>query len=756
MGETYDTFQAASSCNNRVDLPPVLELTKFSFARCNEIEVMRKHLAASSSGAKVAFQKLPKHMRRRAMSHNAKRLPRRLREIHLSQMKKSGLPPKQKRPSRKYRRKPSNILKEYARRKLNINWLNTHIWHAKRFHMIEKWGFKLPLSPCDKSFTACYRATKNYCLLQDISYFKCIEVSGKKVLIVNGFKKISINNNGLSITSKAFINGYRQGETTLFQYGSNFEKPIGLVDFLWKSNIDVKAEVGALWLWIHAAFYEEALKTITECFSLDSDNEKFSNLDKSITLKELKTELNRFRLIGFQSNKIVHNSFDVCNFENNLIEDFKKSFGKAEEIRKNQNLYWDEIKSISSTNSLPPHIILPLIINDPRMKLRQKQDLSEFSDSNIILRSDIPILAASPLWDELFRKTVNCNKTSDNAIAKLRSTHLIPKSNFSMSADPVPIMLIQKPGGRNDTLGYSSGWDIILPSSWAKPIWISLIMSGARCGGLREFQHNAFELDKPNFLHPDTLAGEKEDQTTSEECTKTYFRKPPNKRTNFNKYKIVSPFKFNWKLLIENWQNCRVDNFYVIRDRKKLIDLQNCLNQKKSSCLLLTNSLIPVKLECKRGVPKKFAIICLPQEKDLKKNPSEGKHHDPNQKERKLLRDQHKTMLKKLRRKRKTGKKLNKHLESVDKEELSKYSARMKQLWIPETNNVKNSCLRDVFGFISEGGFSYTLGHAKGIGYISGAAFNTFLESNLGDKVLFRNTNSRYYYAAKLSVISDL
>lgn len=66
-----------------VELPASLDLLKFSAARSREIRMMKKALS-TSSGAKLAFQKLPKHMRRRTMSHNVKRLPRRLREIHES------------------------------------------------------------------------------------------------------------------------------------------------------------------------------------------------------------------------------------------------------------------------------------------------------------------------------------------------------------------------------------------------------------------------------------------------------------------------------------------------------------------------------------------------------------------------------------------------------------------------------------------------------------------------------------------------
>lgn len=52
----------------------------FAQARAAEISAMLKAVTQKSSNSLV-FQTLPRHMRRRAMSHNVKRLPRRLREM---------------------------------------------------------------------------------------------------------------------------------------------------------------------------------------------------------------------------------------------------------------------------------------------------------------------------------------------------------------------------------------------------------------------------------------------------------------------------------------------------------------------------------------------------------------------------------------------------------------------------------------------------------------------------------------------------
>ena len=83
--------------------------------------------------------------------------------FQLERREKKG---KSKCPSRRHRRRPSNLLSEYQRRQRNNAWLETHIWHAKRFKMTTAWGYRLPLHPSDKSLRACYRATTYHCLLQ--------------------------------------------------------------------------------------------------------------------------------------------------------------------------------------------------------------------------------------------------------------------------------------------------------------------------------------------------------------------------------------------------------------------------------------------------------------------------------------------------------------------------------------------------------------------------------------------------------------
>ena len=59
-------------------LPDGLQVVDFAEARATELQCLLK--AVTGKVGKRTFQKLPRHMRQRAMSHNVRQLPRRLRK----------------------------------------------------------------------------------------------------------------------------------------------------------------------------------------------------------------------------------------------------------------------------------------------------------------------------------------------------------------------------------------------------------------------------------------------------------------------------------------------------------------------------------------------------------------------------------------------------------------------------------------------------------------------------------------------------
>lgn len=334
--------------------------------------------------------------------------------------------------------------------------------------------------------------------------------------------------------------------------------------------------------------------------------------------------------------------------------------------------------------------------------------------------------------------------------------------------------------------------DIILPSRWAMPFWLAFTQRCSRVGALRESKSVAFESlsqDTSDINDPDCPAYTREALDMKEELTKKYFRYPPNKRINFTKFGISSPFFCDWKNLMKGWSD--VDDFYILRDLEFLLFLQEsiCLqssSKNKSRNYLFArarqidirslneykNCLVRIKVSMMgKGSPKEFAIVCMPTSDDLEKlsndcrwtGPVEKCHADPNENCRRVSRKSHLMLLKRLRRQRVRQKKalrtsvtLEKCMEqlksSSHREIISMQAEKMSKLYLPECPEVRYSCDREVMGYLTIGHFSFF--HAKGIG-IGYVALPSLIEmiNKKSNVVLIRNTGTRQYRLATLNIL---
>ncbi|GBP58115.1 hypothetical protein EVAR_40659_1 [Eumeta japonica] len=783
-----DENQFDSSLGGREHLPQEANSLRFATGRSIEIAAMTENILRPNK-TKLIFQTLPVHMRRRVMSHNCKRLPRKLREAHLEQLKKSGLPPKQKRPSRKYRRRPGNLLSEYIRRQRRIFWLETHIWHAKRFHMIERWGYKIAYAPCDKAFRACYRATSAHCLIQDISYLIPIQITGPIGTIKKSFTTMTKQECGLSICAKANITGCREGSVHLYkpeQYPYGY---IGKVDYLWEVCNEI---FGTLWLFVHPAFSEEVKAILTKLFILTNlhycSDDKYIvptkkkkpienlNQEENVNIIFLPNVLNRFRLTGPKSHAIMASSL-ICvqqnqDLKNNEWVSLLKDNDTNIELEEKSS-YWQMLKEVRSSAELPPRLVLGLIVKDPRLSrpARRTKAIKETTCNNKLNSLlNIPNFAASsPLWNLNIHENMKSKMLSNTQfIERITKTQIVPGEIFEN--DPViqsvPIILVQRPGSQDAKLkkiGYGCGWDIIMPSGYGLPFWQTLIMFGARAGGLREFESIALEMGEC-YMPPDCNSGIQNEIRIEKELKEKYFRLPPNKRVNYIKLAINSPFRCLWKILLKDWCNEQIQEFYVLRDKHTLQKLQESVDKKRplSEWTQGNSCLIPVYLQIvKKGHMNCHAIICLPKLGDFEETAiTEPLHNDPNARLRKEMRQSHRTHIKSVKRKNvKLKKRANKGIRVVpcikktSKIVPSEYVMKMRNLWLPpNVENVRNLCSREVLGYVSQGAFSFSEARSCGVGYIAYNALRTLLENGL-NRVLIRNTSSRTYRMAILHII---
>lgn len=530
-----EKFEYDSAIGGDFKLPESVQTFKFASDHLTEINALSEAITNPAS-TKLVFQKLPKHMLRRAMSHNPKRLPRKYRQAHTSQMTKSGTPAKTKRPSRKYRRKPSNLLTEYRRRQRRIVWLETHIWHAKRFHMVDKWGYKLAQSSCDKTFRSSYRATANHCLLQDISYTGCIEITGPFELLREGFERMRGPKLGLGICAKAYAQGLREGTVDLFKPDAYPLGALGQVNFVWKQDIS-ETSLRSLWIFVHPTIYRVIVDELNNLFQLEAtgpldngtkasivENESeqlplppsYKNNSNQIQLIELKDCLNRFRLTGPLSQAVLSQAFKCKALLSDDITWFGKH-AKQDEIaavaHQNQSEFWNRLRNIKSPTELPPNMAVALNIEDPRISRPNKRtkaipEANPVSAVDDMTISDIPKYGAvSAIWETATRRKIFDDKMTTHEFCSLRNRHvLIPgqRCPFEDNLQPIPVLLLQRPGlACSERLGYGCGWDIIVPAGYGISTWMCLVMWGAKPGGLREIETVYREGGKDEFL-PDT------------------------------------------------------------------------------------------------------------------------------------------------------------------------------------------------------------------------------------------------------------
>ncbi|KAJ8878099.1 hypothetical protein PR048_022566 [Dryococelus australis] len=647
------------------------------------------------------FQRLPRHMQRRAMSHNSKRLPRRLRDAYNQQLEKCGASQKKKRPSRKFRRRPRNLLEVYNRRQRAHVWLETHIWHAKRFHMVERWGYKLPLRPTDKSFRACYRAVAHHCLLQDVSYYCCIELSGPVDTLLSALKHHTSTDCGPTFAAQSCLKGTREGSVMFFQRDAYPYRFVGPVSFTWCPQ---ETDHKTLWLWAHPAFYKEILQELTTTFDLQPDESSDALMETStiafsssveqlklaprnvpfllvprlrsgdgkVHVALLKDTLSRLRLTGPLSQAVLTQALAVTG---------------------DRTAAWCTLKCCASPAEMPPHVVVGVTLCDPRLHLPPKRTKAVPQCGDQQLMEELPPdWATGDIWSAHARNEAIAHKLSSAAVAELCGQRLVPQGPVlgteEVDQHTFPAQLLHRPGN---------------------------MRTGKRL----------------ELLAPDSSAGHDEARRLESELSEQHFRKPPSKRPNFVKLGMSSPFVCRWDILVREWcgQDC---NWFVWRARK--VD-----NSAPGECL------VPVTINSVgRGFPTCCALICVPHKDDTEDGVLEPVHVDEGQAARREMRKEHKARLRRERKLRKRG---------VDSERPSNpdYPTADRNAWLPEAMAIKDSSSRTVIGYVTAGDYCFSEAQGVGQGYIVLQGLRFLQSKNVSDMVTYRNPTSRQYRLGKLS-----
>ncbi|KAH9971933.1 ribonucleases P/MRP protein subunit POP1-domain-containing protein [Lactifluus volemus] len=596
---------ASSRPSNSDGLPDSIDVEKFVESRSFELRAMQQAMKNAKAGSTHrAWQELPRHLRRRAASHNVRRVPHRLRQKsraemgHLRRKILGRSLPKRGKDRRELR------TDAFARRQKDKKWLETHVWHAKRMHMANMWGYRLAIKPTEKSFRPSHRASVHGSILHDASYYGLIELRGAQ-LILSRTLEICCDPSGAGPASKRFLSGIRGWETAIYEAGSYPFGCIGPIFIIWKATatgshtpqptdasptaskprrnqkrerekkgnmsepqLELPDEAArTIWIRCHPAIFSLVFSALKEAVSLTLDNMKKSPLytqnSYSVEVVDLRDSINVFEITGPKSSQVIHGALTPT------IANQKDEFRK----------YWSSLSDLQNTGSIPSNMVIGFTVLDPRLNFPPKNARVRIEKEELpTIRKPwecfpTASLAQSDIWDQSVRDTLKVPRFKKKEIDARKAQNPVPGTHLKPTPpdNRIPVLLVQRSVKSISSAMSSSslpaqsfsqratnsdpnlhGWTLIVPKGWGMPFLTNLIYTGTRVGGQRERAHQAFEAGAAYFPRdfPTCKAYEEFAVARAADDKERWMKKPPAKRVSWEKLSTLNPWKSAWRVAL--------------------------------------------------------------------------------------------------------------------------------------------------------------------------------------------------------------
>ena len=255
-----------------------LDIEKVMNARLIELNSLSKEIKQKDN--KLVLQRIPRYMRRRAASHNPKRVPSRYVKHPLTPLANSAM----KERRRKQRKKHVNR----AKQKLSIKRRNKkegrtllHIWFRKRFSLINELDYLIPLRNNTKNYRNLHKASTRQCAFYYQPLSRSLEIKFADQQQLNEALVLLKS----LLNCPANLSDCVHKELDLFLYKDN--RCLVPVSLLQPSQTSI-------WLSVPTDFYSFLNQKLTKLFS---------GIQLNFTVYENLFE--RFRLIGPKSNKYL-------------------------------------------------------------------------------------------------------------------------------------------------------------------------------------------------------------------------------------------------------------------------------------------------------------------------------------------------------------------------------------------------------------------------------------------------------------------
>ncbi|KAL7422007.1 Ribonucleases P/MRP protein subunit pop1 [Cryptotrichosporon argae] len=519
------------------DLPGAIQVERFAEARALEILALQNAMKLAASQANTrAFQSLPRHLRRRAASHNPRRVPKRLRGRAAAEIDPSD-------PTVRRHRKKAKLLRrgnlrgesrtaQLRKRQRSKAWLATHLFHAKRFHMADLWGYRLPVTPTLKSFRPSYRAARRKATVADVSYFRTLWVEGDRGGVVAVLSNVCAG----TFAGKQYENG-RLARVLLYHPDTFPRGLIGPADVIWTPSLPASSsQAGSVrvLLRVHPSILAETAA------ALDTAVAQTPPSAHAVHTGALVDDMAAFEIMGPLAGRTIRRVL--------------RAAGDMGTVKKDA---WRMLEGDAADGT-----IMGFKVHDPRLSFPPARvEPTEPVTSAGVLRTALiepsAKLASSALWDDAARRAAVpafCKAGLDHRRRELGvpGTRLRPLAQD----DRLDIVLVRRhlphAAARADadpTADGFSGFTLLVPRSWAQPLLVSLVYARAYHVGLEErrVQHReAGTASFPEHYGAVCAAGRQWEDERGKERARRWVRRPPGRRVEWESVGTWAPFVPDW------------------------------------------------------------------------------------------------------------------------------------------------------------------------------------------------------------------
>ena len=350
--------------------------------------------------------------------------------------------------------------------------LSTHLYHAKRMKMDDRWGFRIAVEHItDKIFRNGYRYMRRHCTLHERSYMVCLQIEFSSSGNVEKLLKsmMQIHQESQLPFHEDYLIGKREGT---FEWLDDSNFTISPVDFLVKPSESANC-ANTIMIWLHPSTLPESYHHLTDIVTKLNGKVHHRN------------DLSRFEIRGPLTMKTISNVIRI-HIED-TINELRQRNGSDSAIKSIVN-EWERMKTdIQMATSLPSDMVLGFMAKHPIYTSSFNSTFEDYKrESRLLANAVTPNTSyTSPNHEEnlnaLQKKImVNIpNQLNDIGLiwshSECKERYHFPylrknkrtKKLYTQGAEgprSFPVILIQKTSSLNSGSTMGGGFDIILPT----------------------------------------------------------------------------------------------------------------------------------------------------------------------------------------------------------------------------------------------------------------------------------------------------